>query len=160
MSIENQADYASVSIKYLLLDNLHLIIPQIQHDTKRLQACFKSILKLILTVKVHVAQVNMNVLFNDKSIFGDLLVAFLNCLIEESDAVEQDAHLTKFLNKLVALAKNEEYYFFLKLLSVLDVDSTLLKHRLQIMDYLFKIKKTSKSILNVQQKALFFAVIF
>lgn len=100
--IKSVDEYLSLHLKYLLVDNFHLITPIIRRDSNLLRLYFNAVFRMVLLDKSQdLNAINLDAMFNDKSLVKDLLVSFLGLLTEYSDTVSSDAWKgKKFLEKL------------------------------------------------------------
>lgn len=102
MEIKSVDEYLSLHLKYLLVDNFHLITPIIRRDSNLLRLYFNAVFRMVLLDKSeNLDAINLDAMFNDKSLVKDLLVSFLGLLAEYSDTDSSDASKgKKFLEKL------------------------------------------------------------
>lgn len=87
--IVDQQTYCIVHNKFIVIDNIYLIIPLIKSDANLLEKTFKNLLQSIFILdknkenfRINIDQINLNAIFNDQSILKCLLLSFLNLLIE------------------------------------------------------------------------------
>jgi hypothetical protein len=113
--------YSLLHTKYLLFDNLYVLIPLIRHQNNKkqiLQKCLKNVLQLIITMSENkefqtfkLNEINMNAMFNDQSLLKDLLISFIQLLVEyenfDSENGEAlDEKRSRFFKKLLDLFEN------------------------------------------------------
>ncbi len=85
--------------KYILLDNIYLILPLIRssESTDQLQAALKNILNLTFIYnsstgkELHIDSVNVSALFDDRALLKDLLISVISVLMAyEEDSASQE----------------------------------------------------------------------
>lgn len=105
--IQKSSDFSALHLKVLVLDNFYIITPLLTHDQGLMKKYLMIILQFILKAddkKLDIEKINLNSMFNDKSIVSGLLIASIKILIANSNA---DAKIEKFLNKLVELVQSD-----------------------------------------------------
>ena len=105
--IKSVNDFAALNLKYLVLDNFYLITPLLTNDKYLMEKYLMIILQFISKSNdkiLEIEKINLNSIFNDKSIVNGLLVASIKILINESN---NDTKVEKFLNKLIELVQSD-----------------------------------------------------
>lgn len=88
MNINDVNDYNMLHQKLLVMDNLHVIAPVLKKlDKKTLARCFRNLFIIIYQSsnserKFQIDSVNLNAVFDNAILINDLLVSFLDLIVE------------------------------------------------------------------------------
>ena len=102
----NMNEYLALHLKYLLVDSFYLVVPLIRSDPGLVRLYFNALFRMLLERGAGIGKemlivdgVNVEAMFNDKTLVKDLLVSFVGLLAEHADS-SSETKGKKFLDML------------------------------------------------------------